>query len=189
MHQPVISGTGVFTPSGDVTLADMGPYSSAAGAVRCQGASEGVPATLYVFRCPKSYTREDVFEVHFPGSLPLAEMLLEDLLQRGARMAEPGEFTRRAFENGRIDLTKVEAVLALISSHNRAQSLAALRQIDGSLARAVTEVAECLVEVLSLAELSIDFSEEKLGRPHQMRFGARALYGQTGDAARLAASE
>ena len=150
----------VFDPGGEVVLSQMGPYSSAAGTLHCQGAPGALPTTLYVFRSPKSYTREDVLEIHLPGSLPLAEMLLEDLLQRGARMAEPGEFTRRAFENGRVDLAEVEAVLALISSHDRAQAAAAIRQIGGSLSRAIKEVSEQLVDLLSLAELSIDFSEE-----------------------------
>lgn len=164
----------VFDAPAQTVLAQMGPYSSTLGTLHCQGASSALPAKLYVFRSPKSYTREDVFEIHFPGSLPLAQMLLEDLLRRGARMAEPGEFTRRAFESGRVDLAKVEAVLALITSHDRAQAAAAVRQIDGSLSRAVTELSEQLVDLLSLAELAIDFSDQDVPAPSEGDLASRA---------------
>jgi len=164
----------VFDASGETALAHMGPYSSAIGTVHCNDSSGELPATLYVFRSPKSYTREDVFEIHFPGSLPLAEMLLEDLLQRGARMAEPGEFTRRAFENGRVDLAGAEAVLTLISSHDRAQAAAAVRQIDGYLSRAIKALSEQLVDLLSLAELAIDFSDQDVPMLSERDVASRA---------------
>jgi len=166
--------TAVFDASRETTLAHLGPYSSAIGTVHCDDLPGALPATLYVFRSPRSYTREDVLEIHFPGSLPLAEALLEDLLRRGARMAEPGEFTRRAFENGRVDLAKVEAVLALISSHDRAQATAAVQQIDGSLSRAVEALSGQLVDLLSLAELSIDFSDQDVPMLGERDLASRA---------------
>ena len=150
----------VFAGPSDRRLAGLRAYAKTTGRLLHERAFRAIPATAYVFRAPKSYTREDVVEIHFPGSPPLAESLLEMLLSKGARLAEPGEFTRRAFENGRIDLAKAEAVLAMVTSHSRAQVRAATRQLGGTLSTALSEVSQQLVNLLSIVELAVDFSDQ-----------------------------
>ena len=93
------------------------------------------PAWLYCFRTPRSYTGEDLLEFHLPGNPLLARMLLEELLRSGARLAEAGEFTARAYFNGRLDLTAAEGVAAAVSASNEQELAAARRLLAGELAR------------------------------------------------------
>jgi len=120
------------------------------------------PADLYIFRVPHSYTTQDVVEFHLPGSGPLLQMVLQGLLAAGARSAEPGEFTARAFFNGRIDLTEAEAVAEVINARSDGQLRAAERLLDGRLHRVCSEITHRLTEILSLVEADIDFSEEDI---------------------------
>lgn len=119
-----------------------------------------VPATVLVFRAPRSATGEDVVEYHFPGSPWIASRLLERLYALGARQAEPGEFTSRAFLNGKLDLAAAEGVVATISASNRAGLDAGRRLLSGELSRRLAPMMERLAEVLALVEVGIDFSEE-----------------------------
>lgn len=119
-----------------------------------------LPSWVYLFRGPRSYTGEDLVEFHLPGSPVLAKMLLDRLLRAGARPAGPGEFTARAYFNGRIDLTAAEGVAATIAAGSE-QELAAARQLlSGELARRLAPVMEALADTLALLEVGIDFSEE-----------------------------
>ena len=119
-----------------------------------------IPAWLYVFRAPRSYTGEDLVEFHVPGNPILVKLLLEELLSRGARAAEPGEFTARAYFSGRLDLTEAEGVAATIAAHSK-QELAAARQLlAGELARRLAPAMDLLADTLALVEVGIDFSEE-----------------------------
>ncbi|MEK7822122.1 MAG: GTPase, partial [Planctomycetota bacterium] len=129
------------------------------------------PCLLYVMRAPHSYTREDVVEVHTVGSPPLLEMLLEGLLSRARksgralRLAEPGEFTKRAFLNGRIDLSQAEAVLRIIRSRTDAELRLAARYASGGgdeISRTLKETQGRLAELLCLLELSLDFSDQDI---------------------------
>jgi len=119
-----------------------------------------VPGWLYFFQSPRSYTGEDCVELHLPGNPLLARMLLEDLLAAGARAAEPGEFTARAYFNGRLDLTEAEGVAATISAGNEQELSAARRLMSGELARRVTPILDRLADTLALLEVGIDFSDE-----------------------------
>ena len=109
---------------------------------------------------PRSYTREDVCEIHVHGGRYAAENALRLVLKAGARAAEPGEFTLRAFLNGRIDLSQAEAVMAMIASSGESAARAAARQMEGSLGRFVAEVSGRLTDMLSLIEAGVDFPEE-----------------------------
>jgi len=118
------------------------------------------PAWIYAFQSPRSYTGEDAIEFHLPGSPVLAKLLLDELYRQGARPAEPGEFTARAFFNGKLSLTQAEGVAATIAAGNEA-ALAAERQLlAGELARRLAPIAESLAQTLALIEVGIDFSEE-----------------------------
>jgi tRNA modification GTPase len=117
---------------------------------------------LYVFRGPHSFSGEDMAELHVPGSAALLRMLLEGLLTAGARQAQPGEFTARAFFNGRIDLSEAEAVAEVINARSDAQLRGAARLLDGALRRHCRQIAECITELLALVEAGIDFSNQEI---------------------------
>ncbi|HSU67275.1 MAG TPA: tRNA modification GTPase [Tepidisphaeraceae bacterium] len=119
-----------------------------------------VPSWIYLFRAPRSYTGEDLIEFHLPGSPVLVKMLLEELIRRGARGAEPGEFTARAYFNGRIDLTAAEGVAATIAAGSEQELSAARQLLGGELARRLAPVMNLLADTLALVEVGIDFTEE-----------------------------
>jgi tRNA modification GTPase len=133
-------------------------------AIRCKLAFSDLscPAWVYVFRAPGSYTGEDLVEFHLPGSPVLAKMLLGELLHAGARTAEPGEFTARAYFNGRIDLTGAEAVAAIIGAGSELELAAARRLMAGELARRLAPAIDLITHTLALVEAGIDFSEEDI---------------------------
>ena len=117
---------------------------------------------LTVMRKPRSYTGEDVVEVHCHGGNFLVRQVLALLLTHGARQAEPGEFTKRAFLNGRIDLAQAEAVLDLIHARTAKGAQLALNQAGGELSKFVSELREQLLDVLVQVEAAIDFPEEEI---------------------------
>lgn len=115
---------------------------------------------LLIMRAPHSYTREDVVEIQGHGGAVAARRVLRCVLEYGARPAEPGEFTRRAFLNGRIDLVQAEAVLDLIRARSDRAAQLALEQLDGRLSTVFNEIYDSLVAVASDLEASLDFSED-----------------------------
>lgn len=119
-------------------------------------------ALVVVMKSPKSYTREDVVEIQSHGGYVILRRILELLLRKGARLAQAGEFTRRAFLNGRIDLTQAEAVLDVINARTSVGLEIANRQLRGALFREIGYLRERLVEWLSLIEALIDFPEEEI---------------------------
>ncbi len=113
-----------------------------------------------IMRAPRSYTREDVAELQLHGGGATAQRVLAACLAAGARLAEPGEFTRRAFLNGRIDLSRAEAVMALIRSRGEQARRAALRQLTGGAAAFVREAADRLYGIQAGLAAAIDYPEE-----------------------------
>lgn len=117
-------------------------------------------AVVTVFRSPKSFTGENVVEISVHGSIYIQQALLESLVARGARIAEPGEFTRRAFINGRIDLAEAEAVADMIASSSAMSHALAVRQLEGQFSGHINRLRDELISLASLLELELDFSEE-----------------------------
>ncbi len=113
-----------------------------------------------LMRAPRSYTREDVAEIHLHGGSWAAQSVLNALYRLGARPAGAGEFTRRAFLNGRVDLSRAEAVMALISAEGGRAARAALRQLEGGVSGFVRSAQEELIALLSGAAAAIDYPEE-----------------------------
>lgn len=109
---------------------------------------------------PKTYTREDVVEVHCHGSFLVLQSILECILQQGVELAEPGEFTKRAFLNGRIDLTKAEAVIDILAAKTRKGVDLAQEQLAGALYQRVEAVRQVLSEMRAVIEVAIDFPDE-----------------------------
>lgn len=128
-------------------------------AVQCR-VWPGVAAWVYWFVAPRSYTGEDLVELHLPGSPLLARMVLERLVRDGARHAEPGEFTARAYFNGRMDLTQAEGVACTIAAQSERELRAARQLLAGELARRLQPVMDELAQTLALVEVGIDFSDE-----------------------------
>ena len=118
-------------------------------------------ALLVVMLAPHSYSGEDVVELQCHGSPVVLRLVLERCLEGGARLAEPGEFTKRAFLNGRIDLVQSEAVAELITARTEAAARAGMRHLSGRLSTALAELRAALVEIKARAEVMIDFSEEE----------------------------
>ncbi|HSG28173.1 MAG TPA: tRNA uridine-5-carboxymethylaminomethyl(34) synthesis GTPase MnmE [Candidatus Krumholzibacterium sp.] len=111
---------------------------------------------------PDSYTGEDVAEIYCHGSMHLTSRIIEEAIALGARSAGRGEFTRRAYLNGKIDLVQAEAVADLIASETDLQGRIALAHLEGSLSGKVRDIEQSLLEQLALVEVSIDFSEEEI---------------------------
>ena len=175
------AGTGaiaVIRLSGDeaVAVADrlFRPHNAARTlrAVPAQSAIYGTivdPATDEVidevvatpFHAPHSFTAEDMVEISCHGSLFIQNTILRLLIDNGARMATPGEFTKRAFINGRLDLTQAEAVADVIGARSAAAHALALRQLKGDVSSRLTELREKLVHLASLLELELDFSDHE----------------------------
>jgi tRNA modification GTPase len=124
-----------------------------------------VPARLVVTRAPRSYTGENVVEIHLPGTPILLDAVQDLLVGAGARLAEAGEFTRRAFLNGRIDLTRAEAVAALIRSRDGEERRRAVALLRGGLEQRLAVLRDRIWEFLIPLELSLDFSDQDLEIP------------------------
>jgi len=117
---------------------------------------------LTVMRAPRSYTKEDIVEINCHGGIVAMRAILDLVLDNGARLAEPGEFTKRAFLNGRIDLAQAEAVLDIIRAKTDAALKIGTTQLKGALSHQINNVSESLLEVLSILEANIDFPEEEI---------------------------
>ncbi len=112
-----------------------------------------------VLRAPKTYTREDMVEINCHGGIVPTNRILQLLLGQGARLAEPGEFTKRAFLNGRVDLTQAESVMDLIRAKTDRAMQVAVDQLDGDLRRLITNLRQEILEVLAQVEVNIDYPE------------------------------
>jgi tRNA modification GTPase len=127
-----------------------------------------------LFRAPHSFTGEDVVELSCHGSVYIQQALLQLLIDHGCRLAEPGEFTRRAFANGRMDLSQAEAVADLIAANSAAAHRVALNQMKGNFSHRLGELRQQLLDLSSLLELELDFSEEDVEFADRTRLTALA---------------
>ncbi|OWY73389.1 hypothetical protein B7486_03330 [cyanobacterium TDX16] len=121
-----------------------------------------LPGHVQVFRAPRSYTRQDMVEFHLLGAPSVLGMLVESCLHAGARLAEPGEFTARAFLGGAMDLSQVHGVAGMIAARSDRQLRAASRLLHGELARTAAQAREEIADLLSLVEGALDFAEEPI---------------------------
>ncbi len=117
---------------------------------------------VYVYRKPHSYTGEDVVEISCHANILITEKILGLFIRQGCRYAEPGEFTKRAFLNGKIDLVQAESVAALIAAKSDQALENALNQLEGQFSKELKGIRENIIKVLSLLELNLDFAEEDI---------------------------
>ena len=150
----------IFTPakSGKL-LSEQKPYTLTFG--RIYNGEEMIDEVLVsLFRAPHSYTGEDSTEITCHGSSYILQQVMQLLIKNGCRMAQPGEYTQRAFLNGKMDLSQAEAVADLIASSSAATHRLALSQMRGGFSKALTTLREKLLNFTSMIELELDFSEE-----------------------------
>lgn len=167
--------------------ADPRPRFSARGTYRSLSGAVLDEAMFVFFRGPSSYTGEDMLEVGCHGNPFIVQRVLEDMFARGARAASHGEFTRRAFENGKLDLSQAEAVMLMVAARSEKSLEAARRQLGGELSKRINSMCDALVLALAHIEAHIDFSEEDLP-PESYDEPVRLLEVVVRDAARLAES-
>jgi len=142
----------------DLTKCDS--HTISYGTIRSEKKTILDEVLVSIFKAPTSYTTEDVIEVSTHGSAYIIQKVIELIISKGARLAKPGEFTQRAFINGRFDLAQAEAVADLIASENTAMQQTAMRQMRGGFSDEISKLRERLVHFASMIELELDFSEE-----------------------------
>jgi tRNA modification GTPase len=144
------------------TISDSDGYTIRFGTV-CNSDGTVIDEVLVsIFRCPYSYTGEDSVELSCHASSYIVSTVMELLYSAGARAAEPGEFTQRAFLNGKMDLAQAEAVADVIASQNAASHRIAFKQMKGGFSSELRQMRSELLEIVSLMELELDFSEEEV---------------------------
>lgn len=152
----------VFRPIPPADLRSIRVPTALSGEFLLPGFAATLPGEVLLWPGRRSYTRQPTAELHTVGSPPLLEALLGALCQAGARLAQPGEFTLRAFLSGRIDLTQAEAVLGVIEAADAEQLEAALAQLAGGLARPLKQLREDLLELVAHLEAGFDFADEDI---------------------------
>jgi tRNA modification GTPase len=158
-----LSGPAAVGIAAGMFAVDSGESLASAGTFRCldgEALPERLPCRLYLMRAPRSYTREDVVELHLAGNPVIAELVLEAAVDAGARLAAPGEFTRRAVENGRLSPEGAEAVISLIRARSRAELVAAAGQLSGTAGRGLGAWRERAAELAAELEAELDYGEE-----------------------------
>ena len=151
----------VFIGAGERSIWDYKTHTLHYGGLRVPETGARLDQVLVaVMKAPRTYTREDVVEFHCHGSPLVLRMGLQALIQSGARLAEPGEFTKRAFLNGRLDLAQAEAVMDLIHARSEAGLRMAVEQLRGSLSEELGRIREGVLRLLVEVEAGIDFTEE-----------------------------
>ncbi len=159
--EPCVAGTHVRLESGNGSEAEEQKKRAGAPAPHTHTHTRRIDEVVVTyFAAPHSYTTDDIIEISAHGSPVVLRHVVELALARGARLAEPGEFTMRAFLNGRIDLTQAEAVRDLIESQTLYQAKVAAQQLDGALSRQLQPIKQKLVELIAVLEAGIDFAED-----------------------------
>ena len=168
---PGVGGIGIIRISGDNALnvakrifkaknkSEIKPFTIRFGYVVDENQNALDQVLVSYFKSPKSYTGEDVIEINCHGGNVSTREILEHVLKNGARLAEPGEFTKRAFLNGKLDLTQAEAVIELINSKSDKESKASYKQLEGLLGAKIKEIKQGIIDLLVDIEANIDYPE------------------------------
>lgn len=164
-------GIGIVRMSGDKALeiikkvfkaknvGEFKPYTIKFGTIVNEDGNTLDQVLVSYFKAPKTYTGEDICEINCHGGLIVTKQILELLLKNGAVLAKPGEFTERAFLNGKIDLTQAEAVIDLINSKSERENSVSLKQLEGRLGEKIREIKDEIVDLLVDIEANIDYPE------------------------------
>jgi tRNA modification GTPase len=159
-----------FSPK-NKSLKDLKSFRVSYGYIKHPSTGEKIDEVLVtVMRSPRSYTKEEVVEISCHGGMMTLRKVLEVVLQQGARLAEPGEFTKRAFINGRLDLSQAEAVIDLIRSRTDESRRISLEQLQGKLSENITGLRDGLADICANVEAYIDFPEDEIETPAKHEF-------------------
>lgn len=169
----------IFKPKKDVTVEELPSRTVVYGHVTDDYGDVLDEVLAIIMRKPYSYTTEDVVEIHCHGGIVPVRRIMQEVLKHGAELAEPGEFTKRAFLNGRIDLAQAEAVIDVITSKTETGLNAALNQLEGELSKAVRAVMDKLLAMLAHIEASIDFPEHDVEEITKSNIEAMLLEAKT----------
>ena len=151
----------IFKPKNDYDIRNMKTYTMKYGNIIDLENKEMVDEVILSYmKAPSSYTGENVVEVNCHGGVVSTHSVLNEIIKAGARLAEPGEFTKRAFLNGRIDLSQAEAVMDIITAKTELSMKSAMMQRNGALSREIEELRKYLLNVLALIEYAVDFTED-----------------------------
>ena len=161
-----ISGTKIFDILKNIfnckkDISALKPWKVYLGKIKDNG-KEIDEVLITIFKAPNSYTKENMVEISCHGGIYVSKRILELIIKNGARLAEPGEFTKRAFLNGRIDLSQAEAIADLIHTKTERGLQASIIQIEGKLYKKIQKIQDVLINICSLLEIELDFSEEDL---------------------------
>lgn len=151
----------IFTPASGSTLSERKPYTLTFGHINGENGEIVDEVLVSLFRGPHSYTGEDSTEISCHGSSYILQQVMQLLIKNGCRAAGPGEFTQRAFLNGKMDLSQAEAVADLIASTSAASHRMAMNQMRGGFSRELSQLREKLLHLTSLMELELDFSDHE----------------------------
>ena len=153
----------IFSPAnqGGLPLSGRKPYTLTFGTIRGEGGEVVDEVLVSLFRAPHSYTGEDSVEISCHGSSYILQQVMQLLIRNGCRAAGPGEFTQRAFLNGKMDLSQAEAVADLIASSSAATHRLAMNQMKGGFSKELAALREKLLHLTSLMELELDFSDHE----------------------------
>jgi len=152
----------IFRAESKKKIKDLNTYNIIYGKVYDEKSEIIDEAIVSVMKGPKSYTREDVVEINCHGGIAAVNKIIDIILKNGARLAVPGEFTKRAFLNGRIDLSQAEAVIDIINAKNITSLKIAANNLTGNSRKAIKDIRERIVDIISELEAKIDFIEEDL---------------------------
>lgn len=181
------AGLGVIRVSGDeavqivdrvfrgkTPLAETGTFRARYGSIVDYQTGNRIDEVIcLLMRSPHSFTREDVVEVSCHGGVVPLRRILHTLLDAGARLAEPGEFSKRAFLNGRIDLAQAEAIIQIITSRTEQAMEVAVRQLEGGLSRKIGDIRQSLIRILAHLEAALDFPEDEIEGFSEREIGDR----------------
>ena len=151
----------IFRPKNGKDIREMKTYTMRYGHIVDINTEELIDEVIISYmKGPRSFTAEDIVEINCHGGVTSTNKVLENTLKAGARLAEPGEFTKRAFLNGRIDLSQAEAIIDVIKAKTDKAHEVAQSQLEGTLSKKIRELRFKVTEVLAHLEVSIDFAEE-----------------------------
>ena len=151
----------IFRPKSNDDIKNMKSYTMKYGHIYDMESNELVDEVIISFmKGPRSFTAEDTIEINCHGGVVSTNKVLETVIKAGARLAEPGEFTKRAFLNGRIDLSQAEAVMDIITAKTDLAMKSALMQSTGHLSKEINRLREYMLNVLALVEFAVDFTED-----------------------------
>lgn len=152
----------IFTGKTNRGLHDLKPYTMRYGHVIDRNGSRLDEVIISYMKGPKSFTAEDTIEINCHGGIVGTNIILQEIIRAGARMAEPGEFTKRAFLNGRIDLSEAEAVIDIVRAKTELSLKSALMQSEGTISREIKIIRNKLLTVIAHIEATVDYPEEDM---------------------------